>query len=73
MSLRPARFDWSYRYISEAGFVWGPENKAQFDAYMFDEHTPKPACRILKPNITADSFGATLSYPLVRRADIGKH
>ena len=64
------RLDWSYH--SEAGFVWNLENKAQFDAYMFDEHGPKPACRILKlrhwPPTAVSPF-----YPLVRRATLRKH
>ena len=63
------RLDWSYRYISEAGFVWNLENKAQFDAYMFDEHGPQTGLPDSETEtLAADSFGATLSYPLVRPA-----
>ena len=62
------RLDWSYRHISDAGFVWNLENKAQLDAYMFDEHGPEAGLPDSKTEtLAADSFGVTLSYPLVRR------
>ena len=63
------RLDWSYRYISDAGFVWNLENKAQLDAYVFDEHGPQASLPDSETEtLAADSFGVTLSYPLVRRA-----
>jgi LPS-assembly protein len=63
------RLDWSYRYISKPGFVWNLENKAQLDAYMFDDHGPRAGLPDSETEtLAADSFGATLSYPLVRRA-----
>jgi LPS-assembly protein len=62
------RLDWSYRHISDAGFVWNLENKAQLDAYMFDEHGPETGLPDSETEtLAADSFGVTLSYPLVRR------
>ena len=62
------RLDWSYRHISDAGFVWNFENKAQLDAYMFDEHGPEAGLPDSETEtLAADSFGVTLSYPLVRR------
>lgn len=62
------RLDWSYRHISDAGFVWNLENKAQLDAYMFDEHGPEAGLPDSETEtLAADSFGVTLSYPLVRR------
>ena len=65
------RLDWSYRHISEAGFVWNLENKAQLDAYMFGDYGPQAGL----PNsetetLAADSFSVMLSYPLIRRASI---
>ena len=63
-----SRLDWSYRHISDAGFVWNLENKAQFDAYIFDEHGPQAGLPDSETEtLAADSFGVTLSYPLVRR------
>ena len=62
------RLDWSYRHISNAGFVWNLENKAQLDAYMFNEHGPEAGSPDSETEtLAADSFGVTLAYPLVRR------
>lgn len=63
------RLDWSYRHISDAGFVWNLDNKAQLDAYLFDDYGAEAGLPDSQTEtLAADSFGITLSYPLVRRA-----
>ncbi len=63
------RLDWSYRHISDAGFVWNLDNKAQLDAYLFDDYGAEAVLPDSQTEtLAADSFGITLSYPLVRRA-----
>ena len=62
------RLDWSYRHITDGGFVWNLENKAQLDAYMFDKQGSGAGLTYAETEaLAADSFGVTLSYPLTRR------
>jgi len=62
------RLDWSYRHISNTGFVWSLENKAQIDAYIFDEHGPQAGLPDSETEtLAADTASVSLSYPLVRR------
>ena len=65
-----SRLDWSYRHVSDGGFVWDIKNQTQIDGYLYDAqeasaYLPDSDTEVL----AAETLGVMLAYPLVRHAE----
>lgn len=61
--------DWSWRHITQSGFVLAADNRLTFDAYDFtieDDDPKKADAEAVDELLSANSTAFTLSYPLER-------
>ena len=60
---------WSWRHISDGGFVWEAQNKLAFDAYDFAVETgdaEADEAETAPSSLSANSLALSLAYPLQR-------
>ena len=61
--------DWSWRHITQSGFILAADNRLTLDAYDFTSETNDPmreAAQAVDALLSANSTAFTLSYPLER-------
>jgi lipopolysaccharide assembly outer membrane protein LptD (OstA) len=61
--------DWSWRHITQSGFVLAADNRLTFDAYDFtieDDDPKKADAEAVDELLSANSTAFTISYPLER-------